>query len=108
MSSIQFINENPGKKRRRASDSRENNGDDEGDITEDEPAHEDSNVPPVGQRKIRHLRTRSENFLLDKPEEKQGTSVKEMAKRIDEQNNSDTSSGAPSSGPKFANNILSA
>lgn len=135
MSSIQFINENPGRKRRRPSDSKENiNIDDEGDITEDEPSEDKTPQPqllqPVGMRKIRHLRTRSDNFI-HKPET---VSVKEMAKRIDEQGKDLEVSATPitrsasttqpqsepqppqsrtpqahtpSSGPKFANNILS-
>lgn len=106
MSSIQFINENPGKKRRR-SDVKES-VEDEGDVTEDEVTDESKNAA-MGQRKIRHLRTRSDNFLLDNENRHpEGSTVKDRVKQIDEQQAEKATGGssAPSIGPKFANNIL--
>ncbi|ODV73736.1 Bop3p CYBJADRAFT_89253 [Cyberlindnera jadinii NRRL Y-1542] len=128
MSSIQFINENPGRKRRRTSDTSKENVDEEGEATEEEEEEgtdEPKSAPPVG-RKIRHVRARSDNFVFDKKTTNHSTinhqsskpTVKEMAKRIEEKNSAEEPKKGfnvepekkpktPSSGPNFANDILS-
>lgn len=127
MSSIQFINENPGKKRRRASlDMREQVGEDQSIVEEDKEDKENNSDKTFKFPKRKsHTRTRSENFLWDK----YGNSNSNDAtpKKINQENNiSKPSTSAasatttvitptedskpadtPKQGPKFANNILS-
>ncbi|CDR38646.1 CYFA0S02e04060g1_1 [Cyberlindnera fabianii] len=120
MNQIQFINENPGKKRRR--DSRDL--DDEADATEDEGPSEtekkkDTVVLPKPARMVKHARSRSEQFTYNPDQSSSKTRKSESAMRTEELKTGtapkvgplvkkfEEGNATPSSGPKFANNILS-
>lgn len=108
MSSIQFINENPGKKRRRASmDLREEQPDNEDSIIEEE-IDDKENDKKLPRRKT-HTRTRSDNFLWEKHTPSATATPKKIVddRQIKEETVSTRSATPQQTGPKFANNILS-
>lgn len=112
MSSIQFINENPGKKRRRASlDMREQSGEDQSIMEEENEVEPEKTYTPKFPRRKTHTRTRSENFLWDKnrnptPDIKKSTTTTTTTNSSSEEPKDETTD-TPKQGPKFANNILS-
>lgn len=106
MSSIQFINENPGKKRRRASlDLREQIGEDSIVEEEIEDKENDKKLP----RRKTHTRTRSDNFLWEKHTPSATATPKKIVddRQVKEETVSTRSATPQQTGPKFANNILS-